>query len=240
MRSEVVPTVLGDESFRHQIAVAGARLPEPPSAGVSVPAVEQVPPVERLEVAEVPGLSCVRDFLDEAEEKHIIAQIEQGNWIEDLRRRVQHYGWRYDYKARRVDPAMRLGELPAWAGDPAWRLFDVKLVPNLQDQVIVNEYRKDQGIGKHVDSKSFADGIAMISLLESWEMIFREKQGKGKVDYMLERRSVAVIKGDARYRWTHEIPRRKKEPMKPGMRNPGRVRGRRVSLTFRKVVDGDR
>jgi len=27
---------------------------------------------------------------------------------------VQHYGYRYDYKARTIDHSMRLGELPQW------------------------------------------------------------------------------------------------------------------------------
>ena len=229
-----IEEVFDVESFRRQVSVTGARLPEPPSARVPIRA------MERVEVAEVPGLSHVRDFLDEAEERSIISQIDRGDWIEDLQRRVQHYGWRYDYKARRVDPAMRLGALPAWADRLARRLFDEKLVPNLPDQVIVNEYCKEQGIGKHVDSDSFADGIAMISLLESWEMIFRAKRSKRKVNHMLERRSVAIIEGDARYEWTHEIPKRKSEPITPGTRSPKRVRERRVSLTFRKVVEGSR
>ena len=221
-------------SFRRQVSVTGARLPEPPLAGAPVPA------VERMEDEEVPGLSHVPGFLDEAEEMSIISQIDRGEWIEDLRRRVQHYGWRYDYKARRVDPAMHIGALPAWADALARRLFNAKLVPNLPDQVIVNEYRKDQGIGRHVDSESFADGIAMISLLESWEMIFCDKQGKRKVNRMLERRSVTVIEGKARYDWTHEIPKRKSEPVNPGKKHPRRDRIRRVSLTFRKVVEGSR
>ena len=228
-----IEEVFDVESFRRQVSVTGARLPEPPPAGLPSRT------VERLHVAEVPGLRYVRDFLDEADEKSIISEIDRGDWIEDLRRRVQHYGWRYDYKARRVDPEMHLGALPAWADALARRLFDAKLVPNLPDQVIVNEYRKDQGIGKHVDSGSFADGIAMISLLESWEMIFCDKHGKRKVNHMLERRSVAVIEGKARYGWTHEIPKRKSEPVKPGTKHPRRDRGRRVSLTFRKVLDGD-
>ena len=122
----------------------------------------------------------------------------------------------------------------------ARRLFDAKLVPNLPDQVIVNEYRKDQGIGRHVDSESFADGIAMISLRESWEMIFCDKRGKRKVNRILERRSVTVIEGKARYDWTHEIPKRKSEPVNPGKKYPRRDRERRISLTFRKVIDGDR
>lgn len=238
--------------------MTGARLPEPPLAGALDQSVEwlhvaeiaglghvyprqgHAPPPTTLDVAKVPGLRYERDFLDEADEKLIISEIDRGDWIEDLRRRVQHYGWRYDYKARRVDPAMRLGALPAWADALARRLFDAKLVPHLPDQVIVNEYVKDQGIGEHVDSASFADGIATISLLESWEMVFCNRQSKRKVNCMLERRSVAVIEGKARYDWTHEIPKRKSEPVEPGTKHPRRDRGRRVSLTFRKVLDGDR
>ena len=62
-------------------------------------------------------------------------------------------------------------------------------------------------------------------------MVFRERgEGRGRnVILRLDRRSAAVMTGDARYRWTHEIPKRKNEP--------GRVaRGRRISLTFRKVL----
>ena len=62
-------------------------------------------------------------------------------------------------------------------------------------------------------------------------MVFRERgddRGR-KVTQRLDRRSAAIMTGDARYRWTHEIPKRKYEP--------GRVaRGRRISLTFRKVL----
>ena len=124
---------------------------------------------------------------------------------------------------------MYLGPLPDWACKLAHRLIAKELVHQLPDQVIVNEYIDTQGIRAHADSPSFADGIATISLLESWEMVFREKNAKRKVNQVLDRRSVAIMNGDARYRWTHEIPNRKTEP--------GRVkRGRRISLTFRKVI----
>ena len=72
----------------------------------------------------------------------------------------------------------------------------------------------------------------MLSLLESWEMIFRKGGKAGKrVSKLLARRSVAVISGDARYKWTHEIPSRLTEP--GGLR-----RQRRISVTFRKVLLG--
>ena len=79
----------------------------------------------------------------------------------------------------------------------------------------------------------------MISLLDSWEMIFREKKGNRTLQSRLERRSATILTGEARYRWTHEIPKRKTEPgdVKPGNKRASRVsRRRRVSLTFRKVI----
>ena len=218
------------DSFRRLVVVEGIareRLPNPPAS----PA-----PGSRVEETEVPGLRYVKDFLTEKEEAELVAGIDRRDWRSDIKRRVQHYGWRYDYKARRVDPSMYLGPLPGWAGKLAHRLVAGGFVSELPDQVIVNEYVADQGIRAHTDSPSFADGIATISLLESWEVVFREKNARRKVNQVLERRSVAIMNGDARYRWTHEIPHRKTEP--------GRVkRGRRISLTFRKVIpppDGTR
>ena len=217
----VIDEVLDVESFRRLVATEAVLLPEPPTT------------------AEVPGLIYVCNFLSESEEEELVREIDLLTWKTDLPRRVQHYGWRYDYKARKVDPSMYIGPLPEWAKRIAERLVSNKLVPQLPDQLIVNEYVGAQGIGKHSDSKSFADGIAMISLLESWEMIFREKfskdknKGKSTVGQMLERRSVAVMHGPARSRWTHEIPKRKNETNNKSQKVP---RGRRISLTFRKVI----
>ena len=218
----VLEEVLDVESFRRAVVVEAGTLPNPPVAqehGV------------RFRTVDVPGLSYVSDFLSESEENEVVTVIDQADWSSELQRRVQHYGWRYDYKARQVDSSMRLGSLPEWAARLARRLVSNSLLSDLPDQVIVNEYVGNQGISRHVDSEpSFADGIAMISLLESWEMVFREKKKRGrKVLQRLDRRSAAIMTGDARYRWTHEIPKRRFEP--------GRVkRGRRISLTFRKVL----
>ena len=218
----VLEEVLDVESFRRAVAVEAGTLPNPPAAqGHGV----------RFQTVDVPGLSYGADFLSEEEEDYVVTVIDQSVWSPELQRRVQHYGWRYDYMARQIDSSMRLGPLPEWAARLARRLVSSGVLPDVPDQVIVNEYVGNQGISRHVDSESsFADGIAMISLLESWEMVFREKKKRGrKVLQRLERRSAAIMTGDARYRWTHEIPKRKHEP--------GQVkRGRRISLTFRKVL----
>lgn len=227
-----VGAVLDVESFRRLVAVEAVHLPEPPRS-------ETRPGALRIEQLDVPGLTYARNFLSESEEVALVEEIDRHDWIRDLSRRVQHYGWRYSYKARRVDPSDDLGPLPRWAEFIVDRLVSSTLVPQRPDQLIVNEYIGAQGIGKHSDSESFADGIATISLLESWEMVFRKKPLKcgHTVKQVLERRSVTVMTGDSRWSWTHEIPGRQTEP-NPNDESgrPRKKRKRRISLTFRKVI----
>ncbi len=228
-----IEETLDVESFRHHVVVAAGRLPVPP-----------ITPATGVEVQQlnIPGLAYVPNFLSKAEETEVVAEIDQNEWSKELRRRVQHYGWHYGYKARQVDSTMRLGPIPKWAERIAQRLFEQNLVSQLPDQVIVNEYIRDQGISKHVDAESsFADDIAMISLLESWEMVFRNQRGHGRRKKILrmERRSATIIANEARYQWSHEIPKRKSEPAviskNTRQKRPRIPRERRLSLTFRKV-----
>jgi alkylated DNA repair dioxygenase AlkB len=214
---------LDTEEFRRCLVTEGASIPPP----------ERQQRIAPPKSEEIPGLIYVPNFLTEAQETELVAVIDKGDWSSVLKRRVQHFGWRYDYKSREIDVSMRLGSLPQWAMALAKRLKAEGLLPHLPDQVIVNEYINNQGIGKHIDCvPCFDDGVAMVSLLESWEMIFREegKGGRARVPKLLERRSVAIMTGDVRYRWSHEIPARFTEPS--GLR-----RQRRVSVTFRKVND---
>ena len=234
--NDVVKDEIDHGAFRHMIAVEPGRLKAPPTSAISDSSALSGELVEAI-----PGLRLIRDFLSEAEETEIIAKIDRSDWSTELQRRVQHYGWRYDYKSRQVDPSMRIGPLPDWANRLAQRLVDSGYLPVLPDQVIVNEYCRDQGISRHIDSESsFADGVAMVSLLETWEMDFRRPHGERKVSLKLERRSATVLTGEARYGWTHEIPKRKTEPgaLKPGNKKRSRIRRvRRVSLTFRKMIN---
>ncbi len=229
---DTVEDLIDGEAFRRLVAVEPGRLPVPPSSEGNVKSNEAT--------QGIPGLKLVRDFLTEAEEKEILAKIETNDWSNELQRRVQHYGWRYDYKSRQVDPSMHIGPLPDWANRVGQRLVDEGYLRILPDQVIVNEYRGNQGIAPHIDSESsFADGVAMISLLETWEMVFKKRRSPEKGIHKLEQRSATILTGEARYGWTHAIPKRKSEPgaVKPGNKKPSRIpRDRRISLTFRKVV----
>ena len=248
-----IEDTLDVQQFRHLLVVGPGRLSEPPpeirtvargedTGSVNrktdrVAEVDVVTPKPRAaigrNVLDIAGLMYMTDFLDKKEEYKVLREIDGSAWSEELQRRVQHYGWKYDYKAREIDPSMHIGALPGWATELGQRLVNLGLLGVTPDQVIVNEYRGDQGISMHTDSRSFADGIATISLLESWEMNFRLGNDRRKI--RLERRSVLVMHGDARYRWKHGLPKRKTEPNSPGM-VPKRVyRDRRISLTFRKV-----
>ena len=222
------------ESFRQCVATECGKLPVPPVVEADV-----LPTSSDIDI---PGFHYEPNFLTEEDEKRLIGWIDQQEWSTELPRRVQHYGWRYDYRGRKVDSSSYIGSLPAELFDLAQRLHDRKLVPQLPDQVIVNEYQPGQGISSHIDApSSFADGIAMISLLDSWEMAFHAPGGKRKgPKVVLEKGSVAVVKGDARYKWKHEIAKRKTDPYvdEAGKRHR-RKRQRRISLTFRKVLRGD-
>lgn len=220
------------ESFRHLVAIESCELQAPPVAEAH----------DELSNIDIPGLTYKSDFIDEEHEQRLIDWIDRQEWSSDLSRRVQHYGWRYNYKAREVDSSMHLGPLPKELAMLAQHLFDQRLVQEMPDQVIVNEYKAGQGISPHVDAtSSFADGIAMISLLESWEMAFHAPGSKGrkggKVPRLLERRSVATLHGDARWKWKHEIVKRKTDPyVDVAGKQRRRPRNRRISLTFRKVL----
>lgn len=231
--SDRVEERLDAEAFRRLIAVESGCIPAPPTSE------GHVEPYRGAD-AIPPGLKLIADFLTEAEEREILSEIDRAEWSTELQRRVQHYGWRYDYKSRQVDPSLRIGPLPDWAARVAERLVEHDYFKDRPpDQLIVNEYRKDQGISRHIDSPaSFGDVVAMISLLETWEMEFRKRRSDTKVTHKLGRRSATILTGEARYEWTHEIPKRKTEPgpVKPGNKRPTRLpRDRRISLTFRTV-----
>ena len=132
-----IEDVVDVENFRRLVVTEAGQLSTPPEARFSGLAVGK---------PDIPGLVFVPDFLDEAEEKAIIREIDICEWSKELQRRVQHYGWRYEYRSRKVGPDMSLGSLPSWANAIATRLFEAGLLPYLPDQVIVNEYVGEQGI----------------------------------------------------------------------------------------------
>lgn len=181
----------------------------------------------------ISGLQYISQYLNTNNHDSLLTAIDQSPWLDDLKRRVQHYGFKYDYKSRRIDLSMKIGELPAWALELANDLHEKQFFQELPDQLIVNEYIPGQGIAPHIDCTPCFEGtIASISLGSACVMDFTHSIRKEKIPILLEPRSLVVLQGDSRYFWTHGIAGRKADVFegKPFLRQ------RRVSLTFRKTI----
>ena len=180
-----------------------------------------------------PGAVCLAGFISPSEEAALVGHLDGGEWNSELKRRVQHFGYRYDYRARAVTADACLGALPDWLRPLGARLEAAVVTGGAPDQVIANEYLPGQGISAHVDCvPCFDDTIVSVSLLSRCEMVFRHRPSGATRAIILEPCSALVLTGAARYEWTHEIPARKSDIVE------GRKveRSRRISLTFRKVV----
>lgn len=185
------------------------------------------------DISMIHGLTYIPNFIDNLEVKNFIDSINSEPWLSDIKRRVQHYGYKYDYKARSIDYSMFIGKLPSWAMIMAQRLFDEKHISEFPDQLIINEYEPGQGIANHVDCEPcFGNTIISISLGSSCVMDFINLRTKEKVEVMLESGSLVVISGEARYNWTHGIAQRKTDNFR-GVKTERRLR---ISMTFRKVI----
>lgn len=184
----------------------------------------------------ISGLTILPGYVSTAEETALLDAVDSGLWLTDLQRRVQHYGWRYDYRSRSIDPSQALGALPGWAQAVAERLYRDGCAPDVPDQMIVNEYQPGQGISPHVDCvPCFGDTIISLTLGSTCVMTFDPLppvRAIEQVQFFLRPGDLLVMSGEARYRWKHGIPPRKSDFVH-GMTIP---RGRRVSLTFRSVV----
>lgn len=137
--------------------------------------------------------------------------------------------WGYSYDLRKGG-AYRVEDLPPWAQPLAIRLERDRLMLDVADQLIVNEYSTGQGIPPHVDAPLFTDTIVSISLGSSCVMEFTNDAGD-RDEQFLEPMSALVIAGEARTQWKHAIPTRTHDAWL-GRDCP---RSRRVSLTFRKM-----
>ena len=197
----------------------------------------QPPPIEKKEIPmEIPGLRCIKNYITADRHDKLLAQVDEQPWLDDIKRRVQHYGFKYNYRARKVNYDMHIGELPRWLEELSKELYKDKYMPEVADQVIVNEYLPGQGISAHIDCEPcFKDTIVSLSLGSNCVMNFTNKLDRAKrIPIWLEPRSLVVMKGEARYQWLHSIPARGWDEWE----REKHPRERRVSLTFRKVIIG--
>lgn len=172
-------------------------------------------------------------YLAKDDQSALLALIEAQPWRNDLKRRVQHYGYLYDYRARRLNRDSYIGALPDWLARHAERLASEGYFGSIPDQVIINEYLPGQGIAAHIDCEPcFGGTVASLSLGSQCIMDFAHTGSKDMAGQILEPGSLLVLSGEARFTWTHSIAARRFDLI-DGTRT---ARTRRVSLTFRTVL----
>lgn len=141
----------------------------------------------------------------------------EGQEITGMRRRVQRYGsiiFRYYTEPKQRDPCPIPEELRGLV-EKASLLAGAEF-----DTVIVNEYTGEAGknrIRMHIDNTYvFGPVVCSFSFLSQAPMIFMKGGGEAKVP--LAPGSLAVLTGDARYKWCHGI---------------SNIKERRISVTLR-------
>ena len=186
------------------------------------------------DVCGIPGLTLLKDFVTEEEEKALMALVDGTPWERLARRRVQHYGRKFSYVTRTVDSKSDAMDIPVEMVRVMENMSALPEVGEL-DQITVNEYAPGVGLSPHVDTHSaFGDTIGSLSLCSGAAMIFR-KDGEQRGLY-LPPRSLLLMQKESRWAWEHYIPHRKSDMVEHCQVVPRS--DRRVSLTFRSIRHG--
>lgn len=139
-------------------------------------------------------------FLGSESQKEMVKWIDaQGNhWNNELARRTQHFGFKYDY-SRHVTALSPAAPVPHYLKQQGEAILETlqhlviilreedeseladKISTFVPEQYIINEYKPGQGIAPHVDhTKVFGEVICSISLGSSAVMNFEKVKSRGK------------------------------------------------------------
>jgi len=178
----------------------------------------------------VPGLFLFPDFINERKEKDLLDEIDSKVWMVDYARRLQYYGYRNE-----LESPYDLVPFPVSLPDQIRLLSDdivrEGILDDAPDQVIINEYMPGEGIRPHKDRNYYENQICGVNLGSGCVMRFIKGANLETRDVEIPRRSIYVMQDDARRKWSHGIPPRKKDVLNGIIHH----RERRVSITYRKV-----
>jgi alkylated DNA repair dioxygenase AlkB len=178
----------------------------------------------------VPGLFLYPDFIDEIREEQLLEEIEQQKWVVDYSRRLQYYGYRNELE-KPYDLISFPVPIPPQIYQLSQELNEQNVLLYQPDQVIINEYAPGEGIKPHKDRNYYENQICGVNLGSGCIMKFIKGKNFEVIDVEIPRRSLYVMQDDARKKWNHGIPPRKKDIINGSVQH----RERRVSITYRKV-----
>lgn len=106
-----------------------------------------------------------------------------------------------------------------------------------QTNIIMNLYRPGEGISPHVDLPNrYQNGIIGLSLLSTTTMDFT--RGSDTISIILRPGDVYILEGEARYDWVHGIASRDRDVVMENGVERTIMRGTRMSITVRRMVEG--
>jgi alkylated DNA repair dioxygenase AlkB len=186
--------------------------------------------LDPADIPAIPGLELLPGYIDEEAERELIAAIDREPWDTTWQRRRQLYGHSYGPGEQETPP------IPGWGQNLADRLLREGLADLALDQMLVNEYLPGQGISLHRDYSTFENRVFSLSLLSACVMDFQHASTGARASLLLPRRSLLILRDEARQAWQHGIAARKKDRWQ-GLAIP---RQRRLSITFRSRKAHDR
>jgi alkylated DNA repair dioxygenase AlkB len=166
-------------------------------------------------------------------------QVWGGVSTSETGRKVQQYGFEYDYSTRKGSDYKKIEEIPELLS--LLQTMGLHTVESLVDkeifektklnQCIVNKYEPKQGISAHIDKTTFGPVIVCFTLNSGTTMTFSRMVGdiKEVIEKYVEPNSVYLMTGESRYLWKHEIKSRLTD---------NRIKRKtRISVTFRTVTE---
>jgi alkylated DNA repair dioxygenase AlkB len=151
-------------------------------------------------------------LVSEAEEAGLLAEIERLRFDEIrmhgvvARRTARHFGFDYDYEARRA--LAEAEPIPEWLLPVRERAAELaRLEPDALVEALVQRYPEGAQTGWHRDAPMLGTVVG-VSLLAPARMRFRRDVGRERLAYELELepRSGYVLAGEARTKWQHHVP----------------------------------
>lgn len=119
--------------------------------------------ISTTEAVVVPGCDVIIDFISEEEEQILLNEIDHGTvaWKESISRRVQHYGFSFNYRTLMLDYSKATPAIPELFSSYGKKMHEfislqTKNERNDSDsvaefnQLTINEYFPGQGIASHI------------------------------------------------------------------------------------------
>jgi alkylated DNA repair dioxygenase AlkB len=193
---------------------------------------------------DLPGFFYFKNVIEPDLADDIISFLNEQEWkgvsASETGRKVQQYGFEYDYSTRKGSDYKKIADIPELllllqqiGLHTVESLVDEETFEKCQlNQCIVNKYEPKQGISAHIDKVTFGPAIVCFTLGSGTTMTFTktDKDGtKHTIDKYVEPNSVYLMTGESRYLWKHEIKSRVAD---------GKIRRKtRISVTFRTVSE---